>query len=37
MNSKKKGEEASSSFLTKIFKARKNDSVDIEEEVPQYR
>ena len=37
MNSKKKGEEGSSSFLGKIFKARKNDSVDIEEEVPQYR
>ena len=37
MNSKKKGEEGGSSFLGKIFKARKNDSADIEEEVPQFR
>ena len=37
MNSKKKGEGGSSSFLSKIFKDRKNDSGDVEEEVPQDR
>ena len=37
MNSKKKGEESSSSFLGNIFKARKNDSEEIEEDHTHHR
>jgi hypothetical protein len=37
MNSKKKGEEGSSSFLANLFRAKINDSEEVEEDLTHHR